>query len=263
MLKLPHTLTLISLLLLFFSCSKNNEPHPSVIAQNETNLAESSVSSDENYSQNHQTANFVPNDPANKGFLVPPDLAVTQATIQVKGSSFTEVASLIELNTDKVLKSIATVQGCSATINNYQYPREDYGKRILDDSAVYFGSSELEIRISFAGLNTVADRIKQLNNCLQSLSGLNLTSSAKNASINLTLADVMPTINNLDRYRQELLAAKFNSLEAVANVAAQPSQFNANDTKCTSKGIVQIVSRSLSNIELDIDFNCQQFNKAS
>jgi hypothetical protein len=260
MLKFYQALTVTSLLLLFFSCSRSNNSNPSVIAQSNSSA---SVSSESEYSSPNQQTTFVSYDPAKKRFLVSPEIAVMQAKVSAKGKSFAEAAQLIEVNSDKVIKNLAAVQGCSATITNYQYPTEEFGKRVLDDTPVYFSSLEIDILISFDGLNSTSDRIKRLNNCVQALPELKLDTTEKNISIGLSLSEAIPTIKNLDNYRQQLLEAKFSSLQEVTNLAAAPSQFQANETKCTSKGIVQIANRSLSNIELDIDFNCQQFNKSS
>jgi hypothetical protein len=69
----------------------------------------------------------------------------------------------------------------------------------------------------------------------------------------------MPTIRDVGKYRQKLLRAKLIPLQEVTKLPNPPAQFKAEDTRCTSQGIVKIVNRSLSGIELDIDLDCYRF----
>ncbi|VEP18841.1 conserved exported hypothetical protein [Hyella patelloides LEGE 07179] len=255
MLKFYKALAAISLLLLFFSCGKSDRSTTSVTAQSDF------IVSGSDYSSKNQEANILPYDPAIKNFLIPPEIAVMQATINAGGNSFNEVAALIDTNTNKVIQSISSTEGCSANIVDYQHPRKTYGKRVLSDSATYYSNLQIEIIISFAEMNNVQQRIEQINNCWQAISTSKLEAQEKDSTISLTLSDVIPTIENVDRYRKQLLETKFDTLKEVANLSETPSQFNASDTKCTSKGDVKVVKRSLSNIELDVDFNCLQFNR--
>ena len=255
MLKLSKTLLVVSVILLFFSCGKSNSPTSSVIAQSDR------IISSTNYSARNPQQNSSIDDPAIQRFLVPPEIAVMQATIQVKSNSFSEVANLIDTNSSKVVTSISQVKGCSAEIVNYQYPRETYGKRIVNETPTYLSSLEIKTIISFAGMNTVEQRIKQLNSCLQAIPQLKLEKASKNSDINLSFSEVIPTVSNADSYRKQLLENKFTRLREIANLSETPSQFKASDTKCTSNGTVRVRNRSLSNIELDIDFKCLQFNK--
>lgn len=255
MLKFYKALAAVSLLLLFFSCGKSDRSTTSVTAQSDL------IVSSSDYSSKNQEANILPHDRAIKRFLVPPEIAVMQATINAGGNSFAEVATLIDTNTNKALRSVSNTEGCSANILDYQHPRETYGKRVLSDSTMYYSNLQIEIIISFAEMNNVQQRIEQINNCWQAISTSKLEAQEKDSTISLTLSNVVPTIENADRYRKQLLEAKFETLQEVANLSETPSQFNASDTQCTSKGDVKIVKRSLSNIELDVDFHCLQFDR--
>ena len=88
-----------------------------------------------------------------------------------------------------------------------------------------------------------------------------LENSPKNTSISFNLSPAIPTVKNTDRYRQQILETKFTRLREVANLTETSSQFQANETKCTSNGIIIIRDRSLDEIELDIDFKCLQFDR--
>ena len=83
-----------------------------------------------------------------------------------------------------------------------------------------------------------------------------LQKKQNNVSVDLVVSDVMPTIQNAEKYREKLLESKLTALKQVANLPEPATQFQASDTRCTSKGIVKVVKRSLSGIELDIDFEC-------
>lgn len=246
--KLYQALTIGSLLLLFYSCRKNNSPF--TIAQSPS------------LSENTQQPNTVTNDPTSDRFIIPPEIAIMQVSIRATDRSFAKTFELIDANTEKVLQSINNTEGCQADLSDYQHPEEASSNRSYSsensDNLIYTSSSYLEITISFDNNNSVKKRIQQLNNCLQAVP--RLKSENKDSSISLNISKPIPTVKNVSEYRKQLLETKFSPLQEVADLSETPSQFNASDTKCTSKGEVQIVSRSLSNIELDIDFNCQQFN---
>ena len=231
-------------LLLFFSCSKSDRVS-SVIAQRSE------------YYNERQQPSIVPNDPAIKKFVVPSEVATMQAKIRVTSKSFSETFDLIENNTETVLQSINSTEGCSAEIYDYQHPRGTSGTRISEDNLTYFSSVDMAITVSFDNVNNVQEKMKQLNSCLQAVPQLKLDNLPKGTDIKFNLSPALPTIINANKYRKQLLEAKFIQLREMANLSNTPPQFNASNVKCTSKGNVQIVSRTFSNIELDVDFDCQ------
>lgn len=237
-------------LLLFFSCSKN-ERVPSVIAQ-----------SSEYYDGNQQS-NIAQNDPAIEKFIVPSEIAVMQGNIRATSSSFLETFDLIENSTETLLQSINGTEGCSAEIYNYQHPRKTLEKRISGDSSTYFSNLDIAITASFDSTNNVQEKMRQLNDCLQAVPQLKLDDPPKDTNIRFNLSPAIPTVINVNKYRTQILETKFARLQEIANLSDTPSQFNASNTKCTSNGDVQIVSRTFNNVELDIDFNCQQFNRGN
>lgn len=238
-----------SVFLLFFFSSKSDRV-PSVIAQ-----------SSEYYNESQQPSIAQSNDPAIKRFFVPSEIAIMQGNIRVTSSSFSETFDLIENSTETVLQSINNTEGCSAEIYDYQHPRKTLEKRISGDSATYFSNLDIAITASFDNANNVQEKMKQLNDCFQAIPQLKLDNPPKDTNIKLNLSPAVPTVMNANKYRKQILETKFVQLKEVANLSNNPPQFNASDTKCTSKGDVKIVSRTFSNIELDVDFNCQQFNK--
>ena len=253
MLRLYQALTISSLLLLFYSCNKNNSP--STTAQSPT------------YSEESEQPNIATEVPDSDRFAVPPEIAIMQAKLRATNNSFAKTFELIEANTDTVLQSINNTEGCRADLIDYQHPEEassnsnrSYGTE-NSDNLIYAGSLDVEITISFDDANSVKERIQQLNKCLQALPQLT-SDDSENSSISLNVSKPIPTLKNASEYRKQLLETKYASLQEVANLSETPSQFNASDTKCTSKGNIQIINRSLSNIELDIDFSCQQFGNS-
>lgn len=245
MLKLPRVLYLTCFLLLFLSCSRTQNQSSSLTAQSYR------TSSDNSYRQK-----FSLKDPAISRFIVTPEIAMMRANISATASSFAAVTNLLEVNSKKAIESITSKEGCSAKILDYQHPVEISGKKILADKRKYSGRLELEISMSFAEMKDIKERIQRVNDCLQAIPELSIEQTKENTSIYLVLSDVMPTIQNAGKYRQQLLEAKFASLKDVANLSKPATQFSSSDTRCTSKGIVQVVERSLSGIELDIDFDC-------
>ena len=238
MLKRAEIVYFTCLLWLLFSCNRSQ-------------LSSSSVSA---YRTSSGTEKLSLEDPAINRFTVIPEMAVMRTTISATASSFVETAKLIEVNSEKVLTSINSIEGCSARIVDYQHPvnrREGkLGKTHL------FSSLEVETLISFAEMKDVKERIKRVNDCLQAIPKLTTGKNPNNVRVNLVVSDVMPTIQNAEKYREKLLESKFTALKQVANLPEPATQFQASDTRCTSKGIVKVVKRSLSGIELDIDFEC-------
>ncbi len=244
--KLSKVLYLTCFLWLFPSCSSSQTSSSSVTTQSYR------TQSDRSYGQK-----FLLKDPAISSFIVPPEIAVMRARISATAGSFAEVAKSIEVNAETVLKSVNSQEGCSASIIDYQHPVEMIsGKKILADKRKYSSRLQLEILISFAEMKDIKERIKQVNDCLQAIPEVTIQKPKESISIYLALSDVMPTIQNVGKYRQQLLKAKFNGLKEVANLSEPATQFSASDTRCTSKGIVKVVERSLSGIELDVDFDC-------
>ena len=243
--KLSKVLYLTCFLWLFLSCSSSQTSSSSVTTQSYR------TQSDRSYGQK-----FLLKDSAVSSFIVPPEIAVMRARISATAGSFAEVAKSIEVNAETVLKSVNSQEGCSASIIDYQHPVEISGKKILADKRKYSSRLQLEILISFAEMKDIKERIKRVNNCLQAIPEVTMEKPKENLSLYLALSDVMPTIQNAGKYRQQLLKAKFNGLKEVANLSEPATQFSASDTRCTSKGIVKVVERSLSGIELDVDFDC-------
>ncbi|MCC0177387.1 hypothetical protein I4641_10405 [Waterburya agarophytonicola K14] len=246
--RLPKIFYLTCFLLLFLSCSKNQTTSSSVRASNS--------------SYRYESKNInPPQDPAIARFVVAPEIAIMGAEINTTASSFDEVIELMEINSQKVINSVAKIEGCSAKITDYQHPGIiNYSKAVISDTQKYSSSMKLEILISFDRAKDIRERIEQMNNCLGTIPQLKLEDSPenKNKSIYLALSNIIPTIKDGGKYRQKILEAKFKPLKEVASFDQPPTQFDAADTKCTSKGIVRVVDRSLSGIELDVDFDCSR-----
>ena len=247
MYKFPKIIWLVSILLVFISCSHNERSASSVQARSYDYV---------------EKDNFSIADPASDRFTVPPEIAVMSAKIRSSSSSFDKTTKLLAAGSKELLSSVNSVEGCSAKITNYQHPVANNSRKVsLSDKDKYLGNLELKILISFTETQDINQRIEQLNSCLKVIPQLKVepTESDKNASIYLSLSKVMPSIKQASKYRKRLLKFKLKPLKEVNTISDPAPQFNASDTKCTSEGIVQIVSRSLSAIELDIDFDCRRF----
>ena len=212
-------------------------------------------SNDNSYSQKSLTE-----DVAFSRFTVPTEIAVINISLDAYGTSFSEVSNLIELNAEKILKNVSSEKGCSANIQD-SVPAS---QKILYDNQREISSSSssrsnlgLEILISFSEINTIQERMKQVNKCLQKIHELEFEKTKEDTRIHIFMSKVLPTIRDANSYRKKLLEHKLSSLQEVANIKQQPLQFNASSTQCTSNGIVEIINRSLNEIELDIDFKCR------
>ena len=248
MYKFPKIIWLASILLVFISCSHNERSTSSVQARSY------------DYVEKDNFAALA--DPAGDRFIVIPELAVMSAKIRSSSSSFSQTSKLLETGAERLLSNVNNVAGCSAKITNYQHPIVNTSRKVsLSDKDKYVGNLGVEILILFAKEQDIKQRIQQLNSCVQGIPQLKVEEAEldKNASIYLSLSQVMPTIKQASKYRQKLLEFKFKPLKEVGNISDPAAQFKASDTKCTSKGIVQVVDRSLSGIELDIDFDCRRF----
>lgn len=248
MYKFPKIIWLASILFVFISCSHNERSASLVQAR----------SYDSEDKDNFSTLA----DPASDRFIVTPELAVMSAKIRSSSNSLAKTSELLETGSKKLLSSVNGVEGCSATITDYQHNKIITSRKAsLSDKDIQVGNLKLEISTLFTKDQDINQRIQQLNSCLQAIPELKVEEAEldKNARIHLSLSQVMPTIKQASKYRKELLEFKFKPLKEVDSISDPATQFNASDTKCTSKGIVQVVNRSLSGIELDIDFNCHRF----
>ena len=254
MFKFARNVALFGSLLLFFSCSRSYNSTTSVVAESETNIA--------SYREPQgQTPEFIyTQDPAIGRFYVPPEIAYLQATLYARGNSFDEVAEFISTNSAFLQEQITQVPGCEIDVLDYNHPRGVSEKRIISGDMVYSGNSVAQITIDFAQSQQLEDRIVQLNKCLKAIPQLKLDNpQKKNTAIGLELSRIVPTVRDTGIYREQLLKSQFARLQGVAQVPDPPSQFSADSTKCTSNGLIEIRERSLSRVELVIDFKCQKF----
>jgi len=237
-------------LFLFLSCS-----------QSKTTTSSSSVrASSYSYESNNNSVS-PPRDPASDRFIVAPEIATISAVINATAGSFDETAELLTTNSKKLINSVTKIEGCSANIIDYQHPVAYNSRKIAtSDSQKYSGNMELEISANFAQAKDITARIKQLNSCLQAIPRLQVEDSPeeKDKSINLSVSKAMPTVKNAGKHRQQLLKAKFVALKELTNLTEPANQFKASDIACTSLGNVNVVDRSLSGIELDIDLDCHR-----
>ncbi len=248
MYKFPKIIWLASILLVFISCSYNERPSSSVQARSY------------DYEEKDNFSALV--DPASDRFIIPPEVAVMSGKMTSSSSSFDKTSKLLVTGAKEFLSNVNSIENCSAKITDYRHPAVNKSSKVsLSNKNRYLGNLKLEILISFAKTQDINQRIQQLNSCLQAIPQLKVeqAESDKNARIDLFLSQVMPTIKQASKYRKELLEFKFKSLKEVGSISNPATQFNASDTKCTSKGIVQVVNRSLSGIELDVDFDCRRF----
>ena len=233
-------------LFLFLSCTSS---------QSGSSLVNASSDRYESYNNNP------PQDRAIARFIVSPELGIVNGTINSTANSFVEVAELLTVNLDKLEKSISPQNGCSFNLINYQHPvAVGSRKSIASATKRYSGSLEFEVLISLAEAKNIKQRIQQINNCLQAVPVLKLdeTQKDRDMSVNLSLSRVLLTVKNAGRYRQRLLEFKLQPYKEVASLSNPAIQFDAADTKCTSKGKVSVIERNLNGIELDVDLDCRR-----
>ncbi len=245
--KLTPKLWLCLPLFLFLSCT-GSQPTSSVNASGDWYKSEP-------YNNN------APTDPAINRFIVLPELGIIGGKISSSANSFVEVTKLLETNSGKLEQSISQKNGCSFDVIDYQHPvAVGSRKSITSNGKRYSGSLEFEILISLTEAKNIKERIQQVNSCLQAIPKLRLEPNQKDKDmkINLFVSRVSPTLKDAGKYRQKLLEFKSQSLREVTNFPNPAMQFDAEDTKCTSKGIVTVIDRKLSGIELDIDFDCRR-----
>ena len=237
-------------LLLFLSCTSSQSSSSSV-----------SSSSSDRYGAYKTYENNPPQDRSSDRFIVAPELGIMSGTINSTANSFAKAAELLTANSDKLDKSISQQNGCSYNLTNYQHPvAVGSRKSIASATKRYSGSLEFEVLISLAEAKNIKQRIQQINNCLQAVPDLKLdeTQEDKDMSLNLSMSRVLPTIENAGKYRQKLLDFKLQPFKEVASLSNPATQFDAADTKCTSKGKISVIERSLDGIELDVDLDCRR-----
>ena len=237
-------------LFLFLSCTASQKTSSSVTAQ--------SYRSD-------PPSNNPPVDPAIARFIVPPELGVIEGKIHSSATSFTKVAELLATNSDKLEKGIAQTKGCSYRMLDYQHLNPmAWGsqKSLSSKNKQHSGSLKFEILIPLSQAKDIQARIGQIDSCLTAISKLELSNPEdKDTSINLSLSQVLLTVEDAGKHRQKLLEFKSQPLKEVASLSQPPIQFDAKDYKCASKGNVTVMDRKLSGIELDIDYDCRRLTK--
>lgn len=255
--KLYKSLATASLLLLFFSCSTRDRAVP---RQGRDRFSSVIAQRSESYSEREQST-IANNDPAIKKFIVPSEIAIINGNVRVTSSSYSEAFNLINNSAETLSEKINAIDNCTVEIIDYKHPVKTYSKRSLNDNIRYHSSLDILITAAFNSANSVLEKSQQLNQCLQAIPQIESDNQSQNTDLKLNLSPALPTIINANKYRQQILESKFIQLQKVANLSDNPPQFDASETKCTSNGDVQIVSRTLNNIELDVDFKCQQFGQ--
>lgn len=248
MFKYPKTIWFSCVLLVIVACGNSD--------------TSSSLAQSRSYDYVEENKSLFLTDLAGDRFIVPPEIMIIGGRINASSSSFAQTTELLDIGSKQLINSLTAMEGCSAKITNYQYPKvRNSSKIVISDNVKYQGNMSLEILVSFANSKDIKERIHQLNTCMNAIPPLKveLDQDDKKTSIYLTISQEMPTIENAAKYRNELLERKFKSLKEVANISEPASQFNASDTKCTSNGIVKVVNYSLNGVELDIDFDCRRF----
>ena len=236
-------MTLAGLLFVAYACGRTSAPSSSV-AQSRSDYDSSRI----------QTVSA--QDPALQRFIVPPELALMTLSLVATEESFPESTQLLQDSAAAVVEAVDG-NGCSARMLEYTQPALSWGQSGLYDGR-YSSQIDVEVEVSFAGLNEVGDRITRLDECVQLIPEFTTDNGKRDARLAIATSSVMPTLQDANRYRDELLQQRFTALQEVAAAANPPGQFEASKTVCTSDGTVKIVNRNISGIELDVDFYCEQ-----
>lgn len=240
---------LMGTLLLFFACGRASSPR--------TSIAQSRSS----YDAPIDTPS--PSDPAQQPFVVPPELAIISARLSTTQPSFAAATQLLQEKTDRLLSDVNAGSFCGANILDYRQPVPPLDKYFRWDADQYTSQIDVEIEVSFEGVTAISERIQRLDDCIQRIPEFATVETKKEEAIAMALSPALPTIQDPTIHREALLLRQFAPLQAVADAAQPPSQFTAIATQCTSNGDVKIVGRSLSGIELAVDFECHRDGFAS
>ena len=238
---------LAAILLLFFACGRASGPPTSVEAQSRSSNKRS------------HSPLPLPNDPAQSPFIVPPDLAVITIGLSTTQPSFAASTQLLQDKAELLLAKITEGEGCVARGLDYRQPIQPVGQYFRWDADQYTSQIDVELNIALDGLASVTDRIQRLDDCVQRIPQFANKDTKKEEAIAVALSPVLFTLRDSSVYRDELLQKRFAPLQAVADAAQAPGQFRASQTQCTSNGEVMIVARSLSGVELDVNFECTRF----
>lgn len=238
---------LVGVMLLFFACGRASGPPSSVEAQSRS------------YDERPHATLPLPNDPAQRPFIVPPDLAVMTVSLSTTQSSFAASTQLLQDKADLLLTKVAEGEGCVARVLDYRQPIQPLGQYFRWDADQYSSQIDMELNISLDGLASVTARIQRLDDCVQRIPQFEDKDTKKDGAIAVALSPAMFTLRDSNVYRDDLLQKRFAPLQAVADAAQPPGQFKASQTECTSNGEVMIVARSLGGVELDVNFECTRF----
>ena len=234
------------ILFLFFACGRASGPPESVNAQSRS------------YDSQPAAPLPAPSDPARQPFIVPPEVAVMTVSLVTTQESFAASTQLVQEKAALLVTQVEEGNGCTARIVDYRQPVQPLGKYFRWDADQYTSQIDVEMKIDLDGLNSVTERIQRLDDCVQRMPQFADKDTKKEEAIAVSLSTAMPTIRDASVHRDQLLQRRFAPLQAVVNTAQPPGQFKATQTQCTSNGDVRIVARSLSGIELDVNFECDR-----
>ena len=240
------TSALAGTLLLAFACGRASGPPSSVVAQSRS------------YDSDARQTLSLPDDPARQPFVVPPELVVMTVSLSATQESFATSTQQLQEKTDLLMTKVGEGKSCTAKILDYRQPVQPSGRYFRWDADRYTSQMDVELEIALEGLTSVSERIQRLDDCVQRIPQFTDADTKKEEAIAIALSAAMPTVRDASVHRDTLLQRRFEPLQAVASAAQPPGQFEAAQTQCTSNGDVMIVGRSLSGIELDVNFECDR-----
>ncbi len=196
-------------------------------------------------------------DPADVLFSVAPDAARSEAVLTVWAGTHVDASRKALAASQQVLETLGSTGECSGTLRDYSPPRP-VGQVVTPDGDEFESGWQAEVAVTveanLSGLRTVQKRAQRIDQCFGALHALNPDSAPAMKNVGARLGALLIRVDAPHRYRAALLAAKTDQLARLS--APRVAQFHAEDTRCTSRGEVRVVQRSLSGVALDIDFAC-------
>ncbi|MBX3269057.1 MAG: hypothetical protein KF729_02280 [Sandaracinaceae bacterium] len=176
-------------------------------------------------------------------FLVPPDRALVRVDVTGRAPTRAELAARMDDATRAMRATLAVPGACAAAVVALGAPRRE-GER-------WSATATLSIDVPLAGLDDVAARFARVERCMERFDAM----GAELAGLELAVSHPLPTVDRPHLHRAALLERAVGPLREVAAFDGPPA-FDPNGVRCTSRGEVTIVERSLAGIALRVDLEC-------
>lgn len=183
-----------------------------------------------------------------RGYTVPPDLALIRVEIHGEGRTAEAAAAKIRTGIEQVENAAGTA--CPHAVVDYSAPR-------AGDWDEWHGSAEMRVEVDLAGATELAGKMAALDTCMGALDALARPQDKKDdEQLRVAVSSPLFSLKDPSAHAPALWARHAERLERVSDGSAAAA-LQPQDQRCVSSGTVVIESRSLTALRLALDLQCQ------